>query len=325
MCRSDMHALSCPLLLFLLLLLLLLLLYIYLDAGRSLAGSNRSQPAGQRALLLPTGPWLASGALPNKRRREKRLNCLEETMSTEQQPVAGIGGPQAANQSDALNPLADPTVRVTLQRIQISGRQLIQMSVKELNKRLSGCSQAVVSKLKRCRRTLKNRGYARNCRIKRIAAKNQLERSNEQLASENELLKQRNKCLTERVRELEHATNRLSAKLQTIRHQTPVATSGCDDFCVLQEPKPNHEEILPRDFLHQPPLVVQQKQVTQPEMDNLFFPGPTEQFQLDNHNLHHHHHHHHQQQQQEHHNYLGEPALLCDWQQPQQSLAAPFN
>lgn len=72
------------------------------------------------------------------------------------------------------DPLDEPIVRISLQKIQISSTQLINMSVKELNKHLASCPSFVVAKLKRCRRTLKNRGYAKNCRIKRIAAKTKL-------------------------------------------------------------------------------------------------------------------------------------------------------
>lgn len=81
----------------------------------------------------------------------------------------------------AVNPLEDPVVRSTLERIQMTGEELINVTVKDLNKKLTGCSHATISRLKKCRRTLKNRGYAKNCRIKRLSLRDELQRSNSEL------------------------------------------------------------------------------------------------------------------------------------------------
>lgn len=100
------------------------------------------------------------------------------------------------------NPLSDPIVRSSLERLNMTSWQLINMTVKELNKRLAHCEAQTITKLKRCRRTLKNRGYAKNCRIKRIAVKNQLERINVRLTIENKELKARNKGLVDQLAQL---------------------------------------------------------------------------------------------------------------------------
>ena len=63
--------------------------------------------------------------------------------------------------------------------------QLVNLSVRELNKRLHGCPRDEVVKLKQKRRTLKNRGYAQNCRSKRMLVRRDLEVNNEQLINEN--------------------------------------------------------------------------------------------------------------------------------------------
>lgn len=100
------------------------------------------------------------------------------------------------------DPLSEPIVKMSLRKVKISPSQLINMSVKELNKRLLDSPSYVVSKLKRCRRTMKNRGYAKNCRIKRIAAKNHLEQVNMKLMVENRELRQCNRTLMDQLNQL---------------------------------------------------------------------------------------------------------------------------
>ena len=63
----------------------------------------------------------------------------------------------------------------------VPDQQLIEMSARDLNKLMKDYSAETVSKLKKKRRTLKNRGYALNSRLKRVHQKNHLEDERDEL------------------------------------------------------------------------------------------------------------------------------------------------
>ena len=66
----------------------------------------------------------------------------------------------------------------------LSDELLINLSVRELNKRLHGFPRDEIQRMKQKRRTLKNRGYAQNCRTKRLAHRHELEIQNRHLQQE---------------------------------------------------------------------------------------------------------------------------------------------
>ncbi|GFN91832.1 transcription factor maf [Plakobranchus ocellatus] len=76
----------------------------------------------------------------------------------------------------------------------IDDEDLVMLPVRELNRRLQGCPKSEVQRLKQKRRTLKNRGYAQNCRSKRIQQKSELEHSNKSLLQQIAELKRQLSC-----------------------------------------------------------------------------------------------------------------------------------
>lgn len=90
---------------------------------------------------------------------------------------------------------------------------LVTLPVRELNKRLQGLTKDEIQRLKQKRRTLKNRGYAQNCRSKRMHHKTQLERTNNTLADQINNLQRNVAILTRERNYFKQQNDMLRAKL----------------------------------------------------------------------------------------------------------------
>lgn len=84
----------------------------------------------------------------------------------------------------------------------ISDDELISLSVKDLNKLLKGKNKEQVMILKQRRRTLKNRGYAANCREKRLSQKDILENEKRKLEEDIDLFQKESNQMQKEVGEM---------------------------------------------------------------------------------------------------------------------------
>ena len=90
---------------------------------------------------------------------------------------------------DELSPAPSPEAEVpnapsNLTKIYVDDDELITLDTKALNKRVKLLPKTVVDEIKHRRRTLKNRGYARSCREKKMTETESLQRSKTDLEKE---------------------------------------------------------------------------------------------------------------------------------------------
>ena len=99
----------------------------------------------------------------------------------------------------------------------ITDEELVELSVRDLNRRLQGLNKSEVQRLKQRRRTLKNRGYAHNCRNRRIMVKEELQTENDKLRT----------IISELQRKLSHVTReRDQYKQQHLRRSSTTSSSA---------------------------------------------------------------------------------------------------
>ena len=92
--------------------------------------------------------------------------------------------------------------------LQLTEEQLVSLSARDLNRLCRDLPEDVVKQLKKRRRTLKNRGYAYNSRVRRVSQKNQLEKERDELKKQISQLQERLKGME---REATHWKSRAQA------------------------------------------------------------------------------------------------------------------
>ncbi|XP_061725235.1 transcription factor MafK [Cydia fagiglandana] len=87
---------------------------------------------------------------------------------------------------------------------EISDDELVSISVRDLNRQLKmrGLTRDQIVRMKQRRRTLKNRGYAASCRIKRIEQKDELETEKSQEWHDMELMQEDNNRIRDEIEAL---------------------------------------------------------------------------------------------------------------------------
>lgn len=79
--------------------------------------------------------------------------------------------------------------------LQLTEEQLVSLSARDLNRLCRDLPEDVTKSLKKRRRTLKNRGYAYNSRVRRVSQKNQLEKERDELRKTITQLQERLKTM----------------------------------------------------------------------------------------------------------------------------------
>ncbi|KAM6956882.1 transcription factor MafG [Aplochiton taeniatus] len=104
--------------------------------------------------------------------------------------------------------------------------ELVTMSVRELNLHLRGLTKDEILQLKQRRRTLKNRGYAASCRVKRVTQKEELEKQKRQLQQEVDKLANENASIKVELDALRSKYEALQSFARTVARSPVAAARG---------------------------------------------------------------------------------------------------
>ncbi|KAG5675044.1 hypothetical protein PVAND_004983 [Polypedilum vanderplanki] len=126
--------------------------------------SHRPHSVGSASTLSPRLPHHHNSSLHHHHHHHHNGSGRGESASSTSSSGSSYNGPCTRSADDLIN-----------------DELLMSLTVRELNKRLHGYPREDVVRLKQKRRTLKNRGYAQNCRSKRLQQRHDLEITNRNL------------------------------------------------------------------------------------------------------------------------------------------------
>lgn len=165
------------------------------------------QPLDLRPLhcMGPESDWERREYLPPGGMIE---NATHHTLHRPQSVCSSVLSPRISNSTTAYSTCAE--------EMGLNDELLMTLSVRELNKRLHGFPRDQIQRLKQKRRTLKNRGYAQNCRSKRLQQRHDLETTNRNLQNDMHRLKME---LARVTQERDMLKQRLQMGGRNISHQ----------------------------------------------------------------------------------------------------------
>uniref|UniRef100_A0A672YB67 Transcription factor MafG n=1 Tax=Sphaeramia orbicularis TaxID=375764 RepID=A0A672YB67_9TELE len=108
----------------------------------------------------------------------------------------------------------------------LTDEELVTMSVRELNQHLRGLTKEEILQLKQRRRTLKNRGYAASCRVKRVTQKEELEKQKAQLQQEVDKLANENASMRVELDALRSKYEALQTFARTVARRVASSVIG---------------------------------------------------------------------------------------------------